>query len=62
MLTLFFPTGCRQGQTFQQKRQNNPLGSDETEAVYPLFSRKGRCVIWHYVCCHIMSYNEFYIL
>ena len=27
------------------KRQNNLLRSDETKAVYPLFSRKGGCGI-----------------
>ena len=33
------------GTDLSTKRQVNPLRSDETKAVYPLFSRNGRCGI-----------------
>ena len=33
------------GTDLSTKRQDNPLRSDETKAVYPLFSRNGRCGI-----------------
>ena len=44
-INFVLPYRVQIGTDLSTKRQNNPLRSDETKAVYPLFSRKGRCCI-----------------